>query len=116
MSATEINLLHIVHIASALMLVGYTFLAFAAAPERRKQVMMLSGIAALLLLLTGLRMWQGEFGLVLAGWVIVKIICLLGIAAIGGVGFRRREITGTLAVVTLLLGTIAIAMAVLKPF
>jgi hypothetical protein len=116
MSSQEFNALHIIHVAAALMLVGYTFFAFAAAPERRKHVLTMSGIAALLMLATGFRMWQAQFNFVLAGWVIVKLVCWLGIASISGMAFRRREHAGLLAGITLTLGLIAIAMAYLKPF
>jgi hypothetical protein len=116
MSSQEFNALHIIHVASALMLMGYTFFAFAAPPERRKQVLAMSGIAALLMALTGLRMWQAQFNFVFAGWVIVKIVCWLGLAAIGGMGFRRREHAGRLIALSLLLGLVAVSMAYLKPF
>ncbi|MGH7994965.1 MAG: hypothetical protein ACREFX_01285 [Opitutaceae bacterium] len=116
MNASEFELLHIVHVASAMMLVGYVFYGFAADPSKRKHVMSLSGIAALLVLVTGLRMWQAQFGFALAGWIVVKIVCWLGLAALAGIGFRRRSRPGLLALITLALATLAIAMVYTKPF
>jgi len=116
MSSPEFTLLHIIHVASAMMLVAFTFLAFAAEPARRKFTLMWSGIASLLVLLTGIRMWQGGFGFAAAGWVFVKIFCWLLISALGGIGFRRRAAAGVFMGVTLLAAAIAIAMAYAKPF
>jgi len=116
MSSQEFNALHIIHVAAALMLMGYTFFAFAAPPERKRHVLTMTGIAALLMALTGLRMWQSQFNFVFAGWVIVKIVCWLGIAAIGGVAFRRREQASLLAALTLIFAVLAVTMAYLKPF
>lgn len=116
MNAPEYNALHIIHVAAALMLFGYTFYAFAADPSRRKLVLSLSGLAALILLATGLRMWQSEFGFAVAGWIVVKIVCWLGLAALSGIGFRRRGNPGVLAAIALALGTLAVAMAYTKPF
>ncbi len=98
------------------MLVGYTFYAFAADPARRKGVLALSGIAALVMLLTGVRMWQAQFDFAVRGWIIVKMVCWLGVAALAGIGFRRRDQAGLLAFIALALTTIAVAMAYAKPF
>jgi hypothetical protein len=116
MSSPEFTLLHIIHVASALMLVGFTFFAFAADPSRRKMTLMWSGIASLLVLLTGFRMWQGTFAFAVAGWIFVKIACWLIISALAGIGFRRRGSAGALIIVTLVAGATAIAMAYAKPF
>lgn len=99
-----------------MMLVGFTFLACAADPGRRKFTLMWSGISSLLVLLTGIRMWQGGFGFAAAGWVFVKIFCWLIVSALGGIAFRRRAAAGVLMVVTLLAAALAVAMAYAKPF
>lgn len=36
MSSTEFDVLHIIHVASALLLIGFTFYAFAADPAQRR--------------------------------------------------------------------------------
>jgi hypothetical protein len=116
MNPQELNSLHIVHVTSALGLIGATFYAFAGAPETRKKALMWGGIAALLILLTGLRLWQGlHFGL--GGlWIYVKFICWLGLSTIGGIAYRRREKARLLAVIAILLAATAVAMAYVKPF
>jgi len=61
-------------------------------------------------------MWQSLFSFHLFGWIVVKLVCWLGLSAITGIAYRKRELTNTLMVVTLLLAITAVAMAFLKPF
>jgi hypothetical protein len=116
MSSAEFNILHIVHVCSVLLLIGATFYAFAGAPETKKRVAIASGVAALLVFLTGFRMWQAQFGLALAGWVIVKLVCWLAIAAFSGLAYRRRDQAALWITLTSLLAILAVTMAYLKPF
>jgi len=116
MSNPEFIILHVIHVAAALVLVGYTFYAFAAPPETRKRVMIWAGGASLVMLLTGLRMWQGIYQFAPAGWLIVKIICWLGLSALAGIAYRRREEAGLLAWIALVLAVIAVVMVYAKPF
>lgn len=116
MNQHELNFLHVIHVSSAFALIGYTFYAFAAAPETKKRVMMITGIASLLMLLTGIRMWQGILSFHVAGWVIVKMVCWLGLSAFSGLAYRKRDSAGMLMVVALLLAVTALAMAFVKPF
>jgi hypothetical protein len=110
MNPHEIAFLHILHVLSVLVLTGYTFLAFAAAPETRKRVLMVTGTAALLVLLTGLRLWQVKYGWAMMGWISVKFLCWLGLAALSGIGYRRRESAGTLMLVAVVLLALAVTM------
>jgi hypothetical protein len=115
MNPQELNTLHIVHVLSVLGLTGATFYAFAGAPESRKRVLMWSGIASLLVLLTGVRMWQAEYSFH-GGWVWVKIVCWLGLSAISGIAYRRRSAAGLLMLITLALLATALAMVYVRPF
>ena len=47
MSPAELTVLHITHVSAVLVLIGYTFFAFAGAPETRKRVLMITGVALL---------------------------------------------------------------------
>jgi hypothetical protein len=116
MGPTEINALHIVHVSAMLVLLAFTFYAFGAPPESRKTVLAVTGAAFLVLLLTGLRMWQGLYSFALLGWVVVKIICALGITALVGMAYRRRSLAGLLMAVVLGLAILAVAMVYTKPF
>jgi hypothetical protein len=106
---------YILHVASVLVLTGYTFYAFAAAPETRKGVLAITGIASLLALVAGIGLLH-KLQLGFPGWAIVKIVCWLGISALAGFGYRRRGAAGTLAVVAIVLALVAVVMVYLKPF
>jgi hypothetical protein len=114
MNPSELNALHIIHVLSVLGLTGATFYAFAGAPESRKRVLMWSGIASLLVLATGIRLWQVLH--IQGGWIWVKLICWLGLSAISGIAYRRRGATGLLMLITLALLATALAMVYVRPF
>ncbi|HVU36243.1 MAG TPA: hypothetical protein VHE61_22590 [Opitutaceae bacterium] len=115
MSPSELNLLHVIHVGSVIALIAYTFYAFAAAPETRKRVMIGTGIASLLVLLTGIRMWQGMFNFAFMGWVIVKLVCWLGLSALTGMAYRKREKAAMFMTLALVLAVIALVMVYWKP-
>lgn len=116
MNPSELNALHIIHVASVLVLVAYTFFAFAGPAETKKRVMMITGIATLLVLLTGIRMWQGVYAFHAFGWIIVKLVCWIGLSALTGMAYRKREQTNALMMVALVLAVTALAMVYVKPF
>ena len=112
----EIQALHFLHVFSALLLVGYTFFAFAGpAQETKKKVMIITGIANLMILITGVRMWQSMYGFAPLAWVIVKIVCWLGLAAFAGIAYRRREKVGVFSTIATLLLAVIIAMVYFQP-
>ncbi len=116
MGPQEYIFLHVIHVAAALVLVGYTFYAFAAPPETRTRVLIWTGAASLAMLLAGIRMWQGIYAFAPAGWIIVKIVCWLGLSALAGIAYRRRAQAGALAWIAIILGIIAVVMVYAKPF
>ena len=116
MNPHEFLTLHLLHVAAAFVLMGYTFYALAAPPETRRKVMMWAGGASLVMLLTGLRMWQGIYGSAPAGWLVVKIGCWLGLSALAGLAYCQREWGGKLAWVAIVLAVTAVAMVYVKPF
>jgi hypothetical protein len=106
---------HILHVSALLVLFGYTFYAFSAPAETKKRVLMITGVMSLLMLVAG-------FGLItklrigFPGWIIVKIVCWLGLSAMAGIAYKRRAQANTLMLVTLALAIIAVLMVYLKPF
>ncbi len=116
MSPHEFNFLHAFHVSSVLLLVGLTFYALAGAPETRKRVVMWSGIVSLLVVGSGIRMWQAEFNFAMAGWVFLKLLCWLGISALAGMAYRRREKAGLFGALTAILAILAVTLAYTKPF
>lgn len=106
---------HILHVFSLVVLTGFTFYAFAAPAEARKKVMMITGIAALLMLISGFGMvskmgfsWEAK-------WIYIKIACWLGLSSFAGLAFRRREKAGLLMVIALAIVFIALYAVYVKP-
>jgi ABC-type Co2+ transport system permease subunit len=99
---------YILHVFSVLVLTGYTFYAFAAPAEKRKQVMMITGIASLLALVGGFGLLTKLYNNQFSAWVIVKIVCWLGLSALAGIGFRKRAQAPVFMAVVLALAFAAI--------
>ena len=115
MNIHELNSLHIIHVLSAIGLVGATFYACAGAPETRKKVLMWGGIASLLVILTGIRMLQGLYGFA-GGWAIVKVVCWLGLSAFTGLAYRQREKASLWINLSIVLTLVALVMVYVRPF
>lgn len=116
MSPYENNALHFLHVVGLFVMAVYTFWAFAAPQESRKRVLMVTGIASLIVVLTGIRMWQGLFSFEMLGWIWVKLVCWFALSGLTGMAYRRREKAKALMTVTLSLVVVAVAMVYLKPF
>ena len=115
MNLAEYNALHIIHVFSAIVLVATTFYACAGAPETRKKILMFSGIASLLVLLTGIRLWQGIYNFT-GVWAVVKIVAWLGLSAFGGLAYKRRAKAGLWITLSLVLSLVAVVMVYVRPF
>ena len=108
---------HLLHILSLIVLTAHTFMAFAnPAPENRRRTLIVTGIAALLMLGTGFAMLSLNKIPFASGWVIVKFFCLIGLSALAGVAYRRPHLRNTLSLVALILIAVAVTMAVFRPF
>ncbi|HEY1111518.1 MAG TPA: hypothetical protein VGE76_22880 [Opitutaceae bacterium] len=107
---------YILHLASLFVLAGYTFYAFAAPPETKKKVSIITGIASLLAFVAG-------FGLISKlghkfsdPWIIVKLVCWFGLSGLAGLGYRKRGAAGVLAVIAIALIVIALTMVYVMRF
>jgi hypothetical protein len=105
----------VLHLSSIIVLLGYTFYAFAAPSETRKRVLMVTGVAALLVLVTGVGMLH-RLRLGMPGWAIVKLVCWLGLSMIAGIAYRRRAQADTFMMIALVLAITAVAMVYVRPF
>jgi uncharacterized membrane protein SirB2 len=107
----------ILHVFSLLVLTAWTFAAFAhPAPETRKQALIVTGIASLLMLISGFgllaKLYAGHF----PAWVIVKLVCWLVFSALAGVAYRRPHLRSTLALVGFSALLVALVMVYARPF
>ncbi|MBL9188853.1 MAG: hypothetical protein JNK23_15325 [Opitutaceae bacterium] len=105
----------VLHLVSILVLTGFTFYAFAAPPETRKRVLMLTGIASLLAFVAGFAL-LAKFKLGWPGWVFVKMACWLALSALAGFGYRKRESVGALSFIATLAIILAVVMVYTRPF
>ncbi len=101
----------LLHVFSLFILSAHTFMAFAnPAPENKKRTMIVTGIASLLVVVSGFgllaKLYPGQF----PGWAIVKLLCWLGLSSLAGIAYRRPHLRSTLAIVALLLTLTALVM------
>ena len=107
----EFQALHFLHVFGAFLLVGYTFYAFAGpAQATRRKVLAITGLASLLILVSGVRMWQSIYGFAPLAWIIVKVCCWLGVSALAGIAYRRREKVGLFTMLALILVIVLLAL------
>jgi hypothetical protein len=104
----------LLHVFALFVLAAHTFMAFAnPAPENRKRTMIITGIASLLVIGSagGLMARHGySWG---SGWVIVKLVCWLGLSGLAGIVYRRPQLRGVLASVAMVLILAALVMVYL---
>jgi hypothetical protein len=105
----------VIHLSSIIVLLGYTFYAFAAPAETRRRVMMITGTATLVALLTGGAM-LGKQHLGFPGWAIVKLVCLLALGCVGSFAYRRRSQADLLMMIAFALAITAVVMVYVRPF
>jgi len=107
----------ILHVFSLLVLTAWTFAAFAnPVPENRRQTLIVTGSAALLMLVSGFGLLHRLFDNHFAGWVIVKMVCWLVFSALAGLAYRRPQLRGKLALLGFTALLIALVMVYAKPF
>jgi len=106
---------HVLHLSSIIVLLGYTFYAFAAPAETRKRVLMVTGIAALLVLVSGFGMLR-RLNLGFPHWALVKAVCWLGLSAMAAIAYRRRASADLFMLIAFALAITAVAMVYVRPF
>jgi hypothetical protein len=111
---TSVFFYKFVHLVALGVLIGYTFYSFAAAGETRRQTMLITGIAALLMLVSGMGI-MGHRHFAWHAWVWIKIVCWVGLAAMSGFGYRQRALAPRLKLAALGLIAVAVYAVVYKP-
>jgi len=106
---------HILHLLSLVLLTGGTFYGFAGAPASKKTVMIVTGVASLLMLISGFGLLAKlQYGF--PGWVIVKLVCWLGLSALAGIGYRKRDQSPLFMSIIVGLVLVALIMVYRRPF
>ncbi|WP_438483449.1 SirB2 family protein [Oleiharenicola lentus] len=108
---------HILHVFSLFVLIAHTFMAFANPdPVNKKRTMIITGVAGLLVLVSGFGLISKVYSNQFYAWMFVKLGCWLVLAALGGVVYRKPHLRATLSFITLALVLVALVMVYLKPF
>jgi len=106
----------LLHVLGVILLTAFTFQAFAApTPANKKRVMMLTGILSLVVLVAGFGL-LAKLGYGFPGWIVLKLVCWLGISAMAGIAFRAPAKAGLLTAATVVLLVIALYAVYFKPF
>jgi hypothetical protein len=105
----------VLHLSSVIVLLGYTFYAFAAPQETRRRVLMITGIAALLVVVSGFTMLH-KLELGFPRWAMVKLVCWLGLGSMAAVAYRKRASADLYMIIAFVLAITAVAMVYVRPF
>ncbi len=106
---------YVLHLASLFVLAAYTFKAFAApTAETRRANMMITGIASVVALVAGFGL-LAKLQLSMAGWVIVKLVCWLGLSGLAGMAHKKGQ-AGALPAIAVVLILVAVYCVYYKPF
>lgn len=104
------------HIIGVLGMAGVSFFGLAhVVPERKRVLSILGGVLALVALVCGFGM-LAVTGQGFPTWAVVKLLCWLGISALGPISFRKPALAPRLAAICAAMLAVAVAMAVFKPF
>lgn len=110
------SIFSIIHVFSIASLFGTCIGACVSpVPENRKKMLMFSGIASLLIFVTGFGM-AGMLHIGFPGWLLVKIFCWLILSTMVGMFFRMPEKRGSLIKLCSLLVLVALTMVYIRPF
>ena len=110
------RLFQILHVLGAIVLVAMTFAAFAhPVEEQRRKVLSASGVASLITVIAGFGL-AGLFKYGFPVWIIIKIVCWLGLSGIAGMVYRKPEKVPLFAGITVALVIVALTMVYFRPF
>ncbi|BET67455.1 hypothetical protein ASA1KI_23730 [Opitutales bacterium ASA1] len=106
----------ILHVGGVILLFGLTFSAFAdPRPERKKKLLMVTGILSLVVLVAAFGLISKLHGNNFTGWMIAKIVIWLAVAAFSGIVFRRPGKAKLFAWLTAVLGVLAVYLVYARP-
>jgi len=107
---------YLLHLFALFVLTAHTFMAFAnPLPENRKRTMIITGVASLLVLISGFGLISKVYANHIVGWMIVKMVCWVGLSALAGFAYRRPAWRNGLAFTGLALLLVALVMVYVQP-
>ena len=106
----------LLHVAGLLLLSGAAFGAFADPSPGRRRLCSIATTALGLVVLTGGFGLLARLGYGWPGWVIVKLVCLLGVVLSIFLAYQRPQLATVLRPIAALLLVVAVVMVYFKPF
>jgi uncharacterized membrane protein SirB2 len=107
----------LLHVFALFVLTAHTFMAFAnPAPENKKRTMMITGIASLLVLISGFGLLAKLHNNQFAGWVLVKLVCWLGLSSLAGMVYRKAHLRERFSLLALIFVLVALLMVYVVRF
>jgi hypothetical protein len=106
---------HVLHIVSLIALTGGIFYGFSGSPDTRKKVLIITGIASIVQLVSGIGLLH-KMGYGFPAWAIVKLVCWLALSALAGIGYRQRIRAGLFMALVLAIVFIAVVAVYYRSF
>lgn len=110
----------ILHVLSAILLVSFVISACSdPRPERKKRIMIITGVLSLLVLAGGfglaMKIYQISNPLNFTGWMVAKVVVWILLSGVTGMAFRRSTVAGVFMIVTIALAATAVYLVYAKP-
>lgn len=110
----------ILHVFSVILLVSFVISACSdPRPERKKRMMIVTGILSLLVLAGGFGLAAKLYNITnpmkFTGWMVGKVIVWLLLSAVTGMAFRRSTFAGIFMLVAIALAGTAVYLVYAKP-
>lgn len=107
----------LLHVFALIVQTAHIFMAFANPdPVNRKRTVIITGIASVLMLISGFGMLTIQKIPFSSGWVIVKLVCWLGLGSLAGVVYRKAQLRDLLSFISFSLILVALYMVYFRPF
>lgn len=106
---------HVLHIVSLIVLTGGIFYGFAGSPDTRKKVLLITGIASIVQLVSGVGLLH-KLGYGFPAWAIVKLVCWLALSALAGIGYRQRGRAGLFMLIVVAIVAVAVSAVYYRAF
>jgi hypothetical protein len=104
------------HVGGVILFLAVAFSAFAAPTQgRKKKLLILSGILALVVIVAAFGLIARVHGNNFTGWMVAKIVIWLVIAALSAMVFRRPSLAGVFSLATAALALVAVYLVYSRP-
>ena len=101
---------HFIHVTSIILMTGFIFRAFSKPIPAEKRINMIATHTLALLALVGGFGLLAKLKLGFPAWVIVKLVCWIGLVGLASVVYKKKHLTGLFSLIAIVLIIVAVAM------